>query len=139
LKIIQFENAPPCARCNFCCTGTRIRTLIKGFGDLYSTIELCPYTSTLKGLLKELLIRTKVPGQAAQVLCKFMKTVPKVLPPGGFRRALLFQYLRNLSRSNCTSAFTNCKFQTLLHCNRLDQFYGKVRVITRHYHFSSCR
>ena len=24
-------------------TGTRIRTLIKGFGDLYSTIELCPY------------------------------------------------------------------------------------------------
>ena len=25
------------------CTGTRIRTTIKGFGDLYSTIELCPY------------------------------------------------------------------------------------------------
>ena len=25
-------------------TGTRIRTLIKGFGDLYSTIELFPYT-----------------------------------------------------------------------------------------------
>ena len=24
-------------------TGTRIRTQIKGFGDLYSTIELCPY------------------------------------------------------------------------------------------------
>jgi hypothetical protein len=23
-------------------TGTRIRTQIKGFGDLYSTIELCP-------------------------------------------------------------------------------------------------
>ena len=27
------------------CTGTRIRTQIKGFGDLYSTIELCPYRS----------------------------------------------------------------------------------------------
>ena len=27
----------------FICTGTRIRTQIKGFGDLYSTIELCPY------------------------------------------------------------------------------------------------
>ena len=25
------------------CTGTRIRTQIKGFGDLYSTIELCPF------------------------------------------------------------------------------------------------
>ena len=25
-------------------TGTRIRTLIKGFGDLYSTIELFPFT-----------------------------------------------------------------------------------------------
>lgn len=25
------------------CTGTRIRTLIEGFGDLNSTIELCPY------------------------------------------------------------------------------------------------
>gem|GEM_PF-3223892 len=24
-------------------TGTRIRTLIKGFGDLYSTVELFPY------------------------------------------------------------------------------------------------
>ena len=27
----------------FICTGTRIRTQIKGFGDLYSTIELCPF------------------------------------------------------------------------------------------------
>jgi hypothetical protein len=29
----------------FYCTGTRIRTLIKGFGDLYSTIELFPSMS----------------------------------------------------------------------------------------------
>jgi hypothetical protein len=29
-------------------TGTRIRTLIKGFGDLYSTIELFPYSLSEK-------------------------------------------------------------------------------------------
>lgn len=29
----------------FISTGTRIRTQIEGFGDLYSTIELCPYKS----------------------------------------------------------------------------------------------
>ena len=27
-------------------TGTRIRTQIEGFGDLYSTVELCPYAPT---------------------------------------------------------------------------------------------
>ena len=30
------------------CTGTRIRTLIKGFGDLYSTVELFPYALFLR-------------------------------------------------------------------------------------------
>ena len=34
-------------------TGTRIRTLINGFGDRYSTIELCPYKASFK-LLRQL-------------------------------------------------------------------------------------
>ncbi len=40
--IIRKKYQPPKRDADIIGTGTRIRTLIKGFGDLYSTIELFP-------------------------------------------------------------------------------------------------
>lgn len=44
------------------CTGTRIRTLIKGFGDLYSTVELFPFICFSVKRNVKLYISAKVPG-----------------------------------------------------------------------------
>lgn len=46
-------------------TGTRIRTLIKGFGDLYSTVELFPYleSEVFKCINTSLFLFYLSPGQ----------------------------------------------------------------------------
>ena len=53
-------------------TGTRIRTLIKGFGDLYSTVELCPYTPSPKGL-KNLYFQIQIKNCEVVIIKLFKK------------------------------------------------------------------
>ncbi len=57
------------------CTGTRIRTTIKGFGDLYSTVELCPFL-IIKTLVKSKSQKFK-PFDFLATDCKDRKIIQK--------------------------------------------------------------
>ena len=48
----------------FICTGTRIRTQIKGFGDPYATVAPCPYKAKSYSVCS---------GTAFRIICKYNK------------------------------------------------------------------
>src|SRR5689334_13233515 len=51
---------------------------------------------------------------------------------------LLYDFSYN-TRSNRSSAFTNCKAKIFVHSDWRDQVNNKINVITWHYHFSTFR
>ena len=94
------------------CTGTRIRTLINGFGDRYSTIELCPY------------VGRKAPPTGRHLNYQLSNRV-------------LLDDFSYLTRTNGTTTFTDCETQTIVYSNICDQFNSDAQVISRHYHFNT--
>jgi len=40
------------------------------------------------------------------------------------------------ARANCSSPFTYCKSDSLIHCNRANQIHIHVDVIARHHHLN---
>jgi hypothetical protein len=67
------------------CTGTRIRTQIKGFGDLYTNRCTMPVYDPAAGAgtKKELLIKTKYSGNCLSTLQIYEKLLKKPFPGHG--------------------------------------------------------